>query len=104
MDKWVEIIFEAEDMWRNSAEALSIARRGVTTEEYRRERDIFKARRILDMYGYDYFRMFVERCPHILDLIESFGYSPCERGDGNCSMMCIFYKNGGCTNATKRMD
>ena len=55
MDKWVEIILEAEDMWRNSAEALSIACNGATTEEYRRERDIYKARRILDMYGYDYF-------------------------------------------------
>ena len=77
MDKWVEIISEAEDMWRNSAEALSIACSGATTDEYRRERDIYKARRILDMYGYDYFRKFVERCPHILDLIESFGYSPC---------------------------
>lgn len=102
MDKWIEIIFEAEDMWRNSAEALSIQRRSSTTEEYMRERDFYKARRILDMYGYDYFRMFVERCPHILDMIEEYGYSPCET-DGNCSMMCIFYK-GGCTNAAKRMD
>ena len=102
MDKGSEIIFEAEDMWRNSAEALSIQRRSSTTEEYMRERDFYKARRILDMYGYDYFRMFVERCPHILDMIEDYGYSPCET-DGNCSMMCIFYK-GGCTNAAKRMD
>ena len=102
MNKWVEIIFEAEDMWRKSAEALSIQRRSSTTEEYMRERDFYKARRIFDMYGYDYFRMFVERCPHILDMIEEYGYSPCET-DGNCSMMCIFYK-GGCTNAAKRMD
>ena len=102
MNKWVEIIFEAEDMWRNSAEALSLQRRSSTTEEYMRERDFYKARRILDMYGYDYFRMFVERCPHILDMIEEYGYSPCET-DGTCSMMCIFYK-GGCTNAAKRMD
>lgn len=102
MDKWIEIIFEAEDMWRNSREALSIQLRNVPVEEYMRERDFFKARRILDSYGYNYFRMFVERCPHILDMIETYGYSPCET-EGNCSMMCIFY-NGGCTNAAKRMD
>lgn len=103
MDKWVSILLEVEEMWEGSRERMAAAWYPMT-EDYRRERDFYKARRILDLYGYDYFRKFVERCPHILDLIEQYGYSPCETGDGNCSMMCIFYKNGGCTNATKRMD
>ena len=65
MDKWIEIIFEAEDMWRNSVEAKVAAIRGYDTDVYCRERDLYKARRILDMYGYEYFRKFVDRCPHI---------------------------------------
>ena len=101
MDKWREIIFEAEDMWRNSVDARVAQIRGVDTETYRRLRDTYKARRILDLYGYEYFRMFVDRCPHIIEYVKDFGYAPCEQGDGNCSMICIFYKNGGCTNAAK---
>ena len=31
MDKWIEIIFEAEDMWRNSVEAKIAAIRGYDT-------------------------------------------------------------------------
>ena len=34
MDKWIEIIFEAEDMWRNSREAKIAAIRNYETEEY----------------------------------------------------------------------
>lgn len=69
MDKWTMIILEAEDMWEVSAEARSLAARELTTEDYRRIRDSFKARRIYDLYGYDYFLRFVEKCPHIADLI-----------------------------------
>ena len=77
MNKWVEIIFEAEDMWRNSAEALSLQRRSSTTEEYMRERDFYKARRILDMYGYDYFRMFVDLWwSTAKDILSCFAVSP----------------------------
>ena len=101
MDKWIEIIFEAEDMWRNSVEAKIAAIRGYDTDVYCRERDLFKARRILDMYGDEYFRKFVDRCPHIKNYLDDYAYAPCERGDGNCNMICIFYQNGGCTNATK---
>lgn len=103
MDEWIRVLLTVEEMWEGSRERM-IAAQYPMTEDYRRDRDFYKARRILDLYGYDYFRMFVERCPHILDLIEQYGYSPCEQDDGNCSMMCIFYKNGGCTNATKRLD
>lgn len=100
MDKWVSILLEVEEMWEGSRERMAAAWYSMT-DDYRRERDLYKARRILDMYGYEYFRKFVECCPHIKDLIEQYGYSPCETGDGNCNMICIFYQNGGCTNATK---
>lgn len=95
MDKWTMIILEAEDMWEVSAEARSLAARDLDKEDYRRMRDSFKARRIYDLYGYDYFLRFVEKCPHIADLIKE--YLPCDRLPGaQCTMFCTFYK-GGCT-------
>lgn len=100
MDKWTMIIIEAEDMWQSSAAARSITARDLGAEEYRRTRDRFKARRIYDMYGYEYFRMFVDRCPHISDILED--YKPCMLNkDGQCVISCNFYQNGGCKDAAK---
>lgn len=93
------ILLEAEDMWEVSAEARSLAARGLDADDYRRIRDGFKARRIYDLYGYDYFLRFVDKCPHISDLIKE--YLPCDRLPGaQCTMFCNFYE-GGCKNATE---
>lgn len=70
MDKWTMILLEAEDMWAVSAEEQSLSARGIAVEDYMRERDMYKARRIYNLYGEDYFLRFVERCPHIADFKE----------------------------------
>lgn len=64
------MLLEMEDMWAVSAEERSLSARGIATEDYTRERDSYKARRIYDLYGEEYFLRFVERCPHIANLKE----------------------------------
>lgn len=93
MSKWIMIISDAEDKWMNSAESRSVSARCLDAKIYKRERDIFKARYIYETYEYDYFLRFVERCPHIQDLIKE--YLPCNQGEQNCNIFCNFYK-GGC--------
>ena len=70
MDKWTMMLLEMEDMWAVSAEERSLSARGIAAEDYKRERDMYKARRIYDLYGEEYFLRFVERCPHIADFKE----------------------------------
>ena len=91
MDKWVRIILEAEDMWAASAEATSLATKEIPVEVYKQKRDIFKARRIYDLYGYEYFNQFISRCPHIIDKFNDL--VPCNTKDGiaNCTMYCHKY-------------
>lgn len=98
MSEWTRIILEAEDMWRNSALARNAAVSNIDVETYCIIRDAYKARRILDLYGEDYFFQFVSRCPHIKEEIKD--YLPCVRSAAQCNMFCIFYE-GGCTNATE---
>lgn len=97
MDKWTMIILEAEDMWACSAEARYYATIDLADGEYKVARDSFKARRIYDLYGYDYFLRFIDRCPHVKFLAQE--YLPCDRLPGaQCTLFCANYK-GGCTNA-----
>lgn len=99
MDKWTLIMLEMEDMWAMSAASRSMAARGLDSQHYARIRDEFKARRIYDLYGWEYFSKFVERCPHIQYILTE--YLPCDReASAQCNMFCNFYK-GGCTYANE---
>lgn len=96
MDKWISILLTVEEMWENSCER-AIAYAYPMTDQYCRDRDMFKARHIYELYGYEYFLQFVNRCPHIHDILGE--YLPC-RNDGQCVIFCKFYE-GGCTYATE---
>lgn len=95
MDKWTLILLEVEGMWEADSYAAYLGQIGCDPQKYRVERDTFKADRILALYGYDYFLRFVERCPHIQEMIEK--YKPCDQNGGQCTMFCAYYKEGGCT-------
>ena len=97
MDKWTAIILDAEKMWAASADMRTAQDCG--TKEYVRRRDIFKAERIYDLYGYENFLKFIKGCPHIQKEMAR-KYLPCDCDNGQCNMFCIFYE-GGCTYATK---
>lgn len=90
MDKWVSILLEVEQMWEESRER-AIAARYPMTEQYRIDRDFYKAQRILDLYGYEWFYRFVERCPHIIHLLDDL--VPCKREPDlyQCTMFCHKY-------------
>lgn len=95
------ILQEAEEMWNCSATANALRSQEASIEEYRRERDAYKARRIYDIHGYDWFRRFVERCPHIQDLLDE--HVPCRNEHYQCTMFCHKYdfEKGCMLNATK---
>ena len=87
-------------MWEQDSYASYLSQIDCDPEKYRMERDIFKADRILALYGYDYFLKFIERCPHIQEMAKK--YLPCKHSqDAQCTIFCTLYKEGGCTNATK---
>jgi hypothetical protein len=100
VDKWIQILLEVEEMWAASVDSRLIQG---DTEIYCRERDIYKARRILDLYGEEYFFKFVERCPHIKDYIQDYIPRSCEdpKRSRQCNLFCYFYKDGGCEYATE---
>jgi hypothetical protein len=102
MDKWVSILLSAENMWEDSRERMTAAEYPMT-EQYRIDRDFYKAQRIYDLYGYEWFRRFIDRCPHIHHLLDD--YVPCrkEPQQYQCTMFCHKYDfEKGCTlNATE---
>lgn len=102
MDKWTTIILEMEDMWHDSAE-YKFMPIDISSEDYRKQRDIYKARRIYDMYGFDYFSRFIKQCPHIHNDLDS--YVPCLREPHKfqCTMFCHKYdfEKGCMLNATE---
>lgn len=99
MDKWTLILLEVESMWETDSYAAYLGQNGCDLMKYRIERDTFKADRIYALYGYDYFLKFIERCPHIQEMVEK--YLPCEHSENaQCNMFCINYE-GGCKNATE---
>lgn len=85
-------------MWEADSYAAYLGQINCDPQKYRVERDTFKADRIFALYGYDYFLRFVERCPHIQEMMKK--YKPCDQNNGQCTMFCALYKEGGCTNAT----
>ena len=84
-------------MWEADSYAAYLGQIGCDPQKYRQERDKFKADRIYALYGYDYFMRFVKRCPHIQEYAKK--YKPCDQNDGQCTMFCVHYKEGGCTDA-----
>lgn len=97
MDDQTLILLEAEEAWSTSRCHGTYY---LSPEEYRFIRDTFKAHWIYEHYGYEHFLQFVNRCPHIQDLIKD--YSPCKKAqDSQCSIYCYYYTNGGCKNATE---
>ena len=100
-NKWNQIIIEMEDNWHESAE-YNFLPLDISTQEYCRIRDVYKAEHIYYMYGFDYFYRFVKQAPHIVDLLDSF--VPCNRDPQfQCTMFCHKYDfEKGCTlNATE---
>lgn len=102
MDKWTQIILEMEDMWHNSAEYKYMPL-NIPKEDYIKQRDLYKAERIYDLYGYDYFFKFIQSCPSTHEFLDSF--VPCKREPHKfqCTMFCHKYDfEKGCTlNATE---
>ena len=82
-------------MWEQDSYSSYLGQIGCDPQKYRVERDTFKADRILALYGYDYFLRFVKRCPHIQEMIKK--YKPCDQNNGQCTLFCAYYKEGGCT-------
>lgn len=58
MDKWKMILEAAESMWEKSREY--IIAKSKLYDEYCIERDLYKARRIFDLYDYEWFYKFVK--------------------------------------------
>lgn len=94
MDNWTLILLEAEDMWEQNPYSHYLYQIGCDHQKYQIERDTFKAGRILALYGYDYFLRFVERCPHIQEMIKE--YKPCDQNSDQCTLFCTYCKEGGC--------
>lgn len=84
------ILLDAEDMWAKSAQYKYMPL-DTPTEEYRIQRDIFKAERIYSLYGYEYCVRFIKQCPHILPYMDD--YVPCikEPYAYQCTMFCHKY-------------
>ena len=94
MDKWSKILLDADEMWEKSATSHH-----TSMEEYEVRKDTFKAERIYSLYGYEWFVKFVEERPHIHKLLHN--HHPCDLNDGQCTIFCYFFKNGGCNYATE---
>lgn len=91
---WQVVCMRAEDEWQVHL-MLGRGYHGIDDAfSYMRERDKFKAERILELYGYEYFKRFVDCCPHIADIFTDL--SLCERQGRQCSCFCDFYKEGRC--------
>lgn len=99
------IIETVEDMWKESRE-YQISAELIADgdyDQYKIDRDLYKARRIFDLYGYDWFCRFIERCPHISHLLDE--YVPCKQypEQYQCTMFCHKYnfEKGCMLNATE---
>ena len=95
--KWTQIILDAEDMWAKSAIYRHFPL-SASKEEFEIERDMFKIRRIYDMYGYEYAKRFAQEHPDTIMYLNQ--YTPCSvySNYGQCSMFCHKYDfEKGCT-------
>ena len=102
MDKWVNILSEMEDKWHESTEYKYLPLT-IDYNEYKIQRDLYKAQQIYETYGMETCMRFINQCPHILPYIDN--YVPCKKEPHRyqCSMFCPKYDfKKGCTlNATE---
>jgi hypothetical protein len=100
--KWTQIILDAEDMWAKSA-IYRYFPLSASKEEFETERDLFKIRRIYDLYGYGYALRFAKEHPSTMAYLDKC--VPCMQyaNQGQCTMFCHKYDfEKGCTlNATE---
>ena len=96
------IELDMEDMWAKSAQYKYFPL-SASKDYYELERDLFKIRRIYDIYGYKYALKFAELHPDTKAYLDQ--YVPCQQpmNAGQCTMFCHKYDcEKGCTlNATK---
>ena len=97
MVKYEIAIEELTKSWEESAEHRLAAAMQMGDDQILR--DYYIGRRISDMYGLDYLMQFIEERPHIASLFDDC--KPCDCQEGQCSMTCYYFKNGGCSNATE---
>lgn len=96
------IELDMEDMWAKSAQHKYFPL-SASKEDYELERDLFKIRRIYDIYGYKYALKFAELHPDTITYLDQ--YVPCLQHSDlyQCTMFCHKYDfEKGCTlNATE---
>ena len=90
------ILMEMEDMWHASQD-YKYCPIDMPHDEYKIKRDYYKAVRIYDLYGCEQFGRFVQHCPHIEHLLDT--YVPCKKEKNlQCTMFCHKYsRDKGCT-------
>ena len=101
MDKWELILLDVEEMWAKSAQHKWFPA-FTSKEEYELQRDLFKARRIYDLYGYECCARFIKEHPNTAAAMDDF--VPCKHEPlGQCTMFCHKYnfKKGCQLNAYK---
>ena len=102
MDKWTMIELDMEDMWAKSAQYKHFPL-SASKDYYELERDLFKIRRIYDMYGYEYAKRFAQEHPDTIAYLNQ--YAPCSAYSNynQCTIFCHKYDcEKGCTlNATE---
>ena len=96
------IELDMEDMWAKSAQYKHFPL-SASKDYYELERDLFKIRRIYDIYGYKYALKFAELHPDTKAYLDQ--YVPCQSpmNAGQCTMFCHKYdcEKGCILNATK---
>ena len=86
------IELDMEDMWAKSTEYKNFPLTA-SKDYYELERDLFKIRRIYDMYGYKYAVKFAELHPDTKAYLDQ--YVPCEQypDKDQCTMFCHKYNS-----------
>ena len=96
------IELDMEDMWVKSAQYKHFPL-SASKDYYELERDLFKIRRIYDMYGYEYAKRFAQEHPDTIAYLNQ--YTPCSvySNYNQCTIFCHKYDcEKGCTlNATE---
>ena len=103
MDKWELILLDVEEMWAKSAQHKYFPL-SASKDYYELERDLFKIRRIYDIYGYKYALKFAELRPDTKAYLDQ--YVLCMQEGPHkfqCSIFCHKYdfKKGCQLNAYK---
>ena len=89
MEEWLESV---DRMWEKSIERQL----AVGSSDYWMKKDLYRARRIYDCYGYGKLYEFIQMRPLIRDKVDE--YVPCLQNNGQCTMFCHRYLKGRCHN------